>query len=176
MSSVTKGYKFVTSLTSSCTSTRLDSTQRNTTPVQGTKGNLLAYTARFAVVVHHAVISIDGHDNFRSFVLSFPSPLCRHLISTKHSSNNNTTPGGGKLDSPLFHKMIAWFFALERRRTLYCGRTLVEEWVTKGRFTLWPNFERRSISTNENAEMPKVRPLGLHTRDRSLKDVVSKRA
>ena len=28
--------------------------------------------------------------------------------------------------------------------------------VTKGCFTLWPKFERRSVWTNENAEMPKV--------------------
>ena len=28
----------------------------------------------------------------------------------------------------------------------------------------------------KNAEMPKVRPLGLHTRNRSVKDVASKRA
>jgi len=47
---------------------------------------------------------------------------------------------------------------------------------TLGRFRLWPNFERRSVWTNENAKMPKVRPLGLHTRGRSPKDVASKRA
>ena len=48
--------------------------------------------------------------------------------------------------------------------------------VTKGRFRQWPNFERRSVWTNENAEMSKVRPLGLHTRGQSPKDVASKRA
>jgi hypothetical protein len=47
---------------------------------------------------------------------------------------------------------------------------------SKGRFRLWPNFERRSVWTNENVEMSKVRPLGLHTRGRSPKAVASKRA
>ena len=45
----------------------------------------------------------------------------------------------------------------------------------KGWFRLWPTFERRSVWTNQNAEMPKVRPLGLHTRGRTPKDVASKR-
>jgi hypothetical protein len=31
------------------------------------------------------------------------------------------------------------------------------------RFRLWPNFEKRSVWTNENVEMFKV-PLGLHTK------------
>ena len=36
------------------------------------------------------------------------------------------------------------------------------------------NFERRSVWANGNAEMPKVRPLSLHTRSRCPKDVASK--
>ena len=45
-----------------------------------------------------------------------------------------------------------------------------------GRFRQWPNFERRSVWTNENTEMPKVRPLGIHTRGQSSKGVASERA
>ena len=39
-----------------------------------------------------------------------------------------------------------------------------------------PNFVRPPIWINENAEMPKVRPLGFHTRGQSPKDVASLRA
>ena len=46
--------------------------------------------------------------------------------------------------------------------------------MLKGQFRLWPNFERRSVWTNENVELPKVRPLGLHTRGRSPKGVPPK--
>jgi hypothetical protein len=44
------------------------------------------------------------------------------------------------------------------------------------RFRLWPNFEKRSVWTNENAEIPKVHPLSFHTRGRSPKDVAKSSA
>jgi hypothetical protein len=62
------------------------------------------------------------------------------------------------------------------RASLVNPKTLRDFVLFKGRFKLWPNFERRSVWTNENAEMPKVRPLNLHTRGRSPKDVASNRA
>jgi hypothetical protein len=57
----------------------------------------------------------------------------------------------------------------------FCSTECIAK-LTRGRFRLWPNFERRRVWTNENVELPKVRPLGLHTRGRNPKDVASKRA
>ena len=53
---------------------------------------------------------------------------------------------------------------------------ILEKWMTptalkndvahiKGHFKLCSNLERPSVWTNKNAEMSKVRPLGLHDKD-----------
>jgi hypothetical protein len=63
-----------------------------------------------------------------------------------------------------------------KKEVIFFEVLLILVMENKGRFRLWPNFERRSVWTNENAKMPKVRPLGLHTRGRSPKDVAFQRA
>ena len=57
---------------------------------------------------------------------------------------------------PNFVSSILWTLCFEDRHL----KVMVPiHYMCKGRFTLWPNFERRSVWINENAEMPKVRPL-----------------